>query len=486
MLKSQMGKSAARKPLADISNGGKSLKSRKKKIAEESDDGALDRLLVLRSDLANLVSKIDELIAQAIEHKPLSKKGSQDIESFRHVLSDMYSSLKHVCFFNFMQPWFPRLQQAFAGTSITSENQLGQPLNTNSASGANRHGNAARSNKTESQLGQPLNTNSVSGAKGDGNAVQSNKTKSELDSIVSPSALVSWRAGACTVESGRQLFLLTPLPKSKTYSSKCPGSSQSVVGIYASEDPCNPHELPPLLPGTNNALSNVLEGVELKHSPSNVPKPIAIETKNNTLESVYVSPWNFSNNKCRRNSYLLTPCLKTSPLKSCALLYTISERFQSDDMPTQDNNDSKLADDLVGEEVSDTLASRYQELLGLQPAPKVTSRRKEVDELDWFLSPPKTCILMEPSDEKPPPTPVNNDLLVGTPMLKDFQSTIPTGRQPGESTLKRELWTKFEAVSMNGLHFDASVFQKKLHKGFLDMLEEASCETTDSDSRVPR
>ncbi|XP_010915280.1 uncharacterized protein [Elaeis guineensis] len=473
MLKSQMGKSAARKPLADISNGGKSLKSRKKKIAEESDDGALDRLLLVRSDLSNLVSKIDELIAEAIEHKPRSKKVNQDIESFRHILSDMHSSLK---------PWFPRLQQAFAGTSITSENQLGQPLNTNSASGAHGNGNAVRSNKTELQLGQPLNTNYASGAKGDGNAVQSNKTKSELDLIVSPSPLVSWRAGACMVESGRQLFLLTPLPKTKTYSSKCLESSKSIVGMYANEDQCNPHELPPLLPGTNNALSNVMERVELKNAPSDGPKPIAIETKNSTFESGFVSPWNFSNYKGRKNSYLLTPCLETSPPKSCALLNPISERFQSDDIPTQDNNDSKLADDLVSEEVSDTLASRYQKLLGLQPAPKVTSRRKEVDELDWFLSPPKTCILMEPSDEKPPPTPFNNDLLLGTPMLEDFQSTILTGRHPGESTLKRELWTKFEAVSMNGLHFNASVFQKTSRKGFLDMLEEASCETTDSDS----
>ncbi|KAG1346602.1 putative MMS19 nucleotide excision repair protein [Cocos nucifera] len=418
MLKSQTGKSVARKPLADISNGGKSLKSRRKKIAEESANGALDCLLLVRSDLANLVSKIDELIAEAIEHKVQSKKVNQDIESFRNVLSDMHSSLK---------PWFLRLQQAFAGTSITSENQLGQPLNTNSASGAHGDGNAVRSNKTELQFGQPFNTNSVSGAKGDGNAVQSNKTKTELDLIVSPSPLVSWRAGACMVESGRQLFLLTPLPKSKTYSSKCPGSSKSVVGIYANEDQCNLHELPPLLPGTNNALSNVMERADLKHAPHDVPKPIAIETKNSTLESGYVSPWNFSNYKGRKNSYLLTPCLKTSPPKSCALLDPISERFQLDEIPTQANNDPKLADDLASEEVSDTLASRYQELLGLQPAPKVTSRRKEVDELDWFLSPPKTCILMEPSDEKPPTTPANNDLLLGTPMLKDFQSTILTG-----------------------------------------------------------
>lgn len=85
MLKSHRGKSAARKPLADISNGGKSLKRRKKKIAGIGDDGAVDRLLLVRSELANLIGKIDELVAQAVEHKTISKKGSQDMECLRHV-----------------------------------------------------------------------------------------------------------------------------------------------------------------------------------------------------------------------------------------------------------------------------------------------------------------------------------------------------------------------------------------------------------------
>lgn len=75
MLKRQMRKSAARKPLADISNGGKSLKSRKKKIAEESDGGALDRLLLVRSDLANLVSKV--------RRKETLDRGSSDLNRRR-------------------------------------------------------------------------------------------------------------------------------------------------------------------------------------------------------------------------------------------------------------------------------------------------------------------------------------------------------------------------------------------------------------------
>ena len=38
--------------------------------------------------------QIDELVAQALENKRIDRKGSQDIESFSNVLSDMHSSLK--------------------------------------------------------------------------------------------------------------------------------------------------------------------------------------------------------------------------------------------------------------------------------------------------------------------------------------------------------------------------------------------------------
>jgi hypothetical protein len=32
-----------------------------------------------------------------------------------------------------------------------------------------------------------------------------------------------------------------------------------------------------------------------------------------------------------------------------------------------------------------------------------------------------------------------------TPLWKESESTIRTGKRPGENTLKKELWTKFEA-----------------------------------------
>ncbi|XP_072995590.1 uncharacterized protein [Typha latifolia] len=458
MLKSNRGKSAGRKPLSDISNGGKPQRSCKKKTPEDGSDGSLDRLLLVRSDLSDLIGQIDELVAQALQHKTVTKKGSQEIESFRNVLSNMHTSLK---------PWFSRLQQAFATCSTASQNQSETFLDRCSDSAANRDENFV------SQSNAP-----------------------ELDLIVSPSPLVSWRAGSCTVESGRQLFLLTPLPAPKLHSSKCPRPSKSVVKIFTNKDSYNPHEISAFLTISNNVHNGSWENMEAMQAPGNYLNPSSAEAKS-TLESEISSPLRFSNQKAsvtksrRASIILLTPCLKTSVSKSRVLLDPISEPSITEDggisEPTQKNDNSEIFSDLLAEEVSDPLASRYQELFGVQPASKFTSRRMEIDEtLDWFLSPPKTCVLMEPSDDKPLQTPANSAALPGIPTLNDFESTFQKGTHPGETTLKKELWTKFEAVSMDGLHFDATVFKRTARKGFLDMLEEVSCENTDSDSRVSR
>lgn len=63
-----------------------------------------------------------------------------------------------------------------------------------------------------------------------------------------------------------------------------------------------------------------------------------------------------------------------------------------------------------------------------------------------------------------------------TPMWKEPESTIHRGKRPGENTLKKELWTRFEAASTHGLRFNASVPENTASKGFLDLLDEASCD----------
>ncbi|GKE23368.1 hypothetical protein Tco_1434880 [Tanacetum coccineum] len=65
-------------------------------------------------------------------------------------------------------------------------------------------------------------------------------------------------------------------------------------------------------------------------------------------------------------------------------------------------------------------------------------------------------------------------------MCKDLDTTILKGKRAGENTLKKELWTRFEAATAHGLHLKATV-DKEIgnasdSKGFMDLLEEASCD----------
>ena len=61
-------------------------------------------------------------------------------------------------------------------------------------------------------------------------------------------------------------------------------------------------------------------------------------------------------------------------------------------------------------------------------------------------------------------------------MWKEPESTIHPLKCPGENTLKKELWTRFEATSTHGLRFNASVPENIASKGILDLLDEASCD----------
>ncbi|CAL9159431.1 unnamed protein product [Musa hybrid cultivar] len=434
-MKSHRGKSAARKPLRDVSNAANALPSRKKSRAKDGADGALDRLLLLRSDLSSLVSQIDELIAQAMENRTISKKASQDIDSFRSILSDMHFSLK---------PWFSRLRQSFDTSLTATENKL-KSLDTNPVPGAVRDRDA------------------VASSRNDRDAVASSRNEPELNLIVSSSPLVSWRGGTCTVDCGRQLFLLTPLPKGKPSVSKCPGSSKHMAGVFTEKEQSGRYKLPPFSVNVGNACRDLIERVEETHEPTGLSNAHSFGQMSGALDSGSASPLSLSNQKNRENEITLhLP-------KSSGMLDPISEPSQQDGVP-EDDNDA---------EVSDRLSMTCQELFGMQAAPVFMSRRKKVDgTLNWFLSPPRTCILLEPSDEKPLPTPANSQLSLATPICKNLDSTHED-KLPGETTLKRELWTRFEAASSNHLHLDVSVFQDTRRKGFLDMLEEVSGKTSE-------
>lgn len=74
----------------------------------------------------------------------------------------------------------------------------------------------------------------------------------------------------------------------------------------------------------------------------------------------------------------------------------------------------------------------------------------------------------------------NAAIVESTPLWKEPESTMRTGKRPGESTLKKELWTRFEAASSFEISYNASALQRTARKGFLDMLEEASCDEESS------
>lgn len=68
-----------------------------------------------------------------------------------------------------------------------------------------------------------------------------------------------------------------------------------------------------------------------------------------------------------------------------------------------------------------------------------------------------------------------------TPAWKEPESTIQLGKRPGENTLKKELWTKFEAATNHGFRVKVPAVQEtaKSQNGFLNLLEEVSCDEKD-------
>uniref|UniRef100_A0ACD5U1C7 Uncharacterized protein n=1 Tax=Avena sativa TaxID=4498 RepID=A0ACD5U1C7_AVESA len=345
------------------------------------------------------------------------------------------------------------------------------------------------------------------------------------------------------VESGKQLFLLTPLPKTKAGSSRCPRSSKTQLKTTASMDELNLPNLPVWkLTISDDNRPDLEQSVKAKEARAGATTPHLIEAKKGSSEDSLSPPFSFSIQRSRRA--LPSPCLTTALRGRQHVFSPISEGSSKDAIlsagPTEsDNKPSAASDDMLSDEKD--LASRYPDMYGFNLPTGDIRRRKEADEaLDWFLSPLKTCVLMDPSptDDKPIPVPAKDDksliitpwkglesnklkgrhelsdnnnpiqtpvmhsrallrkgmesinlkgrqdladdkpihtpalhskALFGTPW-KGVESTNLKGRHAGETTLKKELWTRFEAASTNHLHFDNSVFQKR----FVDMLEEES------------
>ncbi|KDP40858.1 hypothetical protein JCGZ_24857 [Jatropha curcas] len=440
----------------------------------------LDRLLLVQSNLSSLTRQIDELVAEAFKLKATSKEGRGEVESFSHVLSDMLSSLK---------PWVPRFQKVLSSPS-----------------------------KSENESGKRLGEKIVSAVNEDENLEVESPEQTRMDSLISPSPLVSWRAD-CNIERGKQLFLLTPLPISKTLSSKHQDLSKSLFERIAS----NPAvELPSILSVSGDLNDDLLEGIATKPTLTK-PSDLLVNEGKSNIDSECFSPPILS--KRDHSIFVMTPCLKMSPPKSCVLLEPVSEPSHKNRAMVRQSTPfpvglhSQISESPSDSEGSEDLAFKYPELLGIQAAYKSKFGQKELEASPkWSFSPPKTCVLLEPPDEKSPDTIVaadnhlpisapllnqqtnlslskyndqdgcheikkscnhepiheNFNLVESTPVWKEPESTIRRGKRPGENTLKKELWTKFEAASTYGLRLNAFSLQRTAQKGFLDMLDEVS------------
>ncbi|PKA61045.1 hypothetical protein AXF42_Ash005941 [Apostasia shenzhenica] len=445
MPKSNQQTFTARKPLASISNGEKPYAGARKKMqADRGEKRALDRLILARSELSALLKQIDEVIDQSSDQHLKISVENMDVESFIKLLSEMHSLVK---------PWILRFKQTF-----------------NSSKKAD------------------FTPNSGNGSPGRGN---------DLNMMISPSPLVAWRVGVCRSGSERQVFLLTPLSKVKSGKTDVKGADynstrqlnssvvtskfksdiiESVEGFDSPKHCFNQEQevvktsvnpstsLCPLLnsskqdSGHRPGASNHLNGNEISEAFSLIYQ----------LPSGSKSSYHFTSTRGERNEDVLEWFL--SPPKTCTLLDT-SHGSNTKIGKEKSSGYSKLKvsvcldpTDELSRQVS-IIDGQDQQLCGLELCKTFTSKRAD-EALEWFLSPPKTCKLMEPTDVK---------ILFSSSVLG---GTSLKSKHPGESTLKKELWTKFEAASKSGSCSKASLFQKTARKAFMDMLEEASSEMT--------
>ncbi|GAA0175272.1 hypothetical protein LIER_28481 [Lithospermum erythrorhizon] len=436
-----MPKSTAAKPLRDGVNA-----------VEEP----LDHLLLVHSNLSSLIHQIDELVVQALQLS--GEKDRKEIQAFADGLAEMQVSLK---------PYIKRFHETLSSSTLLTE--------TNSKQSSPKKSALAVNEDASTSICSPEET--------------------KWESLVSPSPLVSWRPNS-NVDGSRHLFLLTPLPLPKPFSSKC---QKSVKSLF--EKPNMGTTVQPL------SLFNIEENAEdilMKEDMTQQKTPRKVPISNTTsTDNNLVSP-QFSIQ--RKSMLFATPRLKTSPPKSCVLLEPVPElrhkfmNYKSTPFP-RGNQNSHLSENLEsptssGHQCADDVKTRF----GVNER----NRRRVFEESPkWLMTPPKTCVLLELPKEKSLTSAANlqqtalftdrgnklpplneqidkkNDAVMAkscnkdpgrtsaliecTPLWREPESNLQTGKWPGENTLKRELWVKFEAATSQGCRF-------------LDLLEEVSCD----------
>lgn len=406
-----------------------------RETVKEEEDCERDLLYLVHSDISSLLHQIDELVVKATKLKTLSK---QEVESFRSVLSDMHSSLK---------PWFPRLQEA-----LLSKEQEERSL---------------MSASKEEELYD----------------VESPEPTG-FEPLVSPSPLVAWRGGDHNPDKGRHLFMLTPLPLQKSEFLKSKLKSKRVFPNPAATQPLQ----------ASKETSDCGLGVESMKTAglggnSLVPLMDLSESlvESEPLPSVKMSP--------PKTRTLFKPVPQRGKHEACKS--TCSELGASTFNGSQSSESS-------GIDETDDLYSKYPELMGLKHAPIARKTDLEASPVWWF-SPPKTSVLLElPVNEKKPTDETGVSRTVSsfaftnvkpeaaahtkeasrsmvvesTPLMKEEESVMTKNRpRAGESTLKKELWTRFEEASTHENLFSSkttttTTMRGNKKKGFMEMLEE--------------
>uniref|UniRef100_A0A1J3IT89 Uncharacterized protein n=1 Tax=Noccaea caerulescens TaxID=107243 RepID=A0A1J3IT89_NOCCA len=426
------------------------------KHREEEDEGdsELDLLSLVHSDISSVLHQIDELVVKATKLKTMRKQGRREVESFKSVLSDMLSSLK---------PWFPRLQEAISGEELLLKDQKEESLMSSTSS-------VCPSEDEEEEEVYDVES----------------PEPTQFEPLVSPSPLVSWR-GDHNVRKGRQLFLLTPLPLGKSEFLKHQNASK--------------------LKSKRNSTANQLLEASKETSDDDVLG--GESTKTAGLGLVECEPPLCSPVLRRKiqSELLMTPCLKMSPLKSCTLFKPVLESSQPgkqgackstcSEFGASTFNGSQSSESSSGIDKTDDLCSMYPELLGMQHAP-ITRRTDLESSPVWSFSPPATCVLLERVNEKKPADESRmvssfafpnikpeakhtkegsmSMVVESTPLFKEVESVMTKNRtRAGESTLKKELWTRFEEASIPDICCSSTTtttMRGNRKKAFMEMLEE--------------
>lgn len=284
--------------------------------------------------------------------------------------------------------------------------------------------------------------------------------ETKWESLVSPSPLVSWRAG-CNTENARQLFLLTPLPRNKVFSSKCKASSLHAVA--------------------ENPLDKVAhEGVSAKPTPR-LAFDTAVVTKAavGNLQTTCASPERVSNTNC--SLFVMTPCMKMSPPKSCMLIEPISALSgkksqlvrKSTPFPTGAHSFTESQDsESSSDQSSDDLKLKYPELYGIN---KENMQKKVAaeDSPNWIVSPPKTCVLMDPSNDALLKKRHDNCLPLITTTVSNQEHHFPLKAKEGEGGHA----TTSKRGELQGIHTSVSLSITQLLNHYTHLNSNQCCLT---------